>query len=684
MKKKLKKINLKKQLIKVKNTLIEFSLYNRQFIAFGILSLISCSFIRLFTIGGFFNIKAICFDIAAILLIGSLAYLFKPKKQYRYFMVMLILITIINIINSVYYAFFSSFASLSLLSTMGQAGDQGGAVLEKLKIWDFIYLLMPIIFAIYHHILKKRDYFSLVEKKENSRRLFIGVLIIGGICLFLNIATLSGSDISRFTKQWNREYIVERYGVIIYQTNDAVQTLHSKLASMFGYEEAAEEFANYYTENKREESSNKYTNMFKGYNVIVMHMESFMSFLYNLKINGVEVTPNFNKLVNEAMYFDNFYAQVSVGTSSDTEFTFNTSLMPAQSGTVFVSYYDRTYQSLEKILNEKNYYTFSMHGNKGSMWNRNKMHSSLGYRRFYSQADYNIDEVVGLGLSDHSWYQQSEAFIKEINDMVKSSKEYKNYMGTMIQLSNHTPFDDPIYQENGSEYFDVTYHTGKKDENDEEIIYDYLDGQMIGKYIQSVHYADKCLGEFLDYVRKHDEYNKTLFVFYGDHAAQLSRSQYGYFVNYDFETGELKEEGDEGYVDYDYYENEMFKRTPFVLWTKDKKITGRYSYPMGMIDALPTIGNMLGIKNPYALGHDIFEIKNNNTVVFANGNFLTNKLYYNNSKNESRIIGDTTTIDDDYIEDRKNYAEKILSISNDIIVYNLIETASDRIGEKSE
>ena len=47
-----------------------------------------------------------------------------------------------------------------------------------------------------------------------------------------------------------------------------------------------------------------------------------MNFLINLKINGVEVTPNLNKLVNESMYFDKFYPQVSVGTSSDTEFTF--------------------------------------------------------------------------------------------------------------------------------------------------------------------------------------------------------------------------------------------------------------------------------------------------------------------------------------------------------------------------
>ena len=101
---------------------------------------------------------------------------------------------------------------------------------------------------------------------------------------------------------------------------------------------------------------------------------------------------------------------------------------------------------------------------------------------------------------------------------------------------------------------------------------------------------------------------------------------------------------------------------------------------MGMIDVLPTICNMLGIKNEYALGHDIFEVKNNNVVVFPNGNFLTNKMYYYNSRNESRIFG-METIDADYIEERKKYAEYILDISNDIIIYDLIEKASNRIGE---
>lgn len=676
IKKKLKKIDIKKLFKLFCTNLVNFVKYNRQFLAYTILCLLSCMLIRHYTIGNFWNLEATFFDFSVILLLGSLAYFFKPKKQFIYFMTIMLIITLMNVINSVYYAFYNSFASFSLLSSMGQAAEVTDAVFEKLRIVNFIYILMPVIFIIINRYLASKDYFSAVEKVESGRRLFLGVVIIGGICLFINISTLSGTDISRFSKQWNREYIVERFGIIIYQGNDLFQTLRSKLNTMFGFEEALKRFEEYFEAHPYEESDNKYTDKFEGYNVIVMHMESVMSFLIGLEINGVEVTPNLNDLVEESMYFDNFYPQVSVGTSSDTEFTFNTSLMPVQSGTVFVNYYNRSYVTLEKLLAEKNYYTFSMHGNKASMWNRDKMHKSLGYMDFYSREYYDIDEEIGLGLSDRSFFRQSEEIIKSIEEMVNESDEYSNFMGTLITLSNHTPFDDEYYL-TGENSFDVTYHTGLYDENGEEIIYDYLEGTTMGNYIKSVHYADQCLGEFLEYVRNSEDYDKTLFVFYGDHAAQLSKSQFGHFVNYDFATGEQKSEDDPTYVDYDYYANELFKNTPLILWTKDQEIKGTVSYPMGMIDVLPTIGNMLGIDNEYALGHDIFEIKDDNIVVFPNGNFLTNKLYYYNSKNESRIFG-VETIDDGYIDECKQYTEDILSISNDIIVYNLIERSSER------
>ena len=52
-----------------------------------------------------------------------------------------------------------------------------------------------------------------------------------------------------------------------------------------------------------------------------------------------------------------------------------------------------------------------------------------------------------------------------------------------------------------------------------------------------------------------------------------------------------------------------------------------------MIDVLPTLGNMLGISSKYALGTDIFNITDgDNTVVFSDGSYLTDKIYYNVEK----------------------------------------------------
>ena len=50
-------------------------------------------------------------------------------------------------------------------------------------------------------------------------------------------------------------------------------------------------------------------------------MEGMETYLMDLEFNGVEAVPNINKLASEGMFFSNFFPQISIGTSSDTEFT---------------------------------------------------------------------------------------------------------------------------------------------------------------------------------------------------------------------------------------------------------------------------------------------------------------------------------------------------------------------------
>ena len=105
---------------------------------------------------------------------------------------------------------------------------------------------------------------------------------------------------------------------------------------------------------------------------------------------------------------------------------------------------------------------------------------------------------------------------------------------------------------------------------------------------------------------------------------------------------------------------------------------------MGMYDVMPTLANMMNFEAKYALGHDIYDIGADNVVIFPNGNFITNKVYYNNSNGNYLILNqDTDTggvvINEDYINDLKEYTERVLTVSNDIVVHDLIKKEGNNI-----
>ena len=647
---------------------------NKLFLVYVLVCVINSTLLRIFTMPtmeNYLSIRPIIADIAVVTIIGSFSYLFKGKKRYVYLLVWAIIFTAICTINSAYYTFYTSFASVSMLSLTQYIGEVGDAVVENvLQIKDLVYIFPLIFFIYYYHRLSKKNQYKIYTKDKRIKK-FKKTIITGAIILALFIVSLSSLEISRFVKQWNREYIVMRFGIYMYQGNDIVASIQPKISAMFGYDDAKKEFTEYYADRPdKQDYTNKYTNIFEGRNVIVIHAESMQGIALNRTFNGEEVTPNLNKLIKEGLYFNNFYSQVSVGTSSDTELTFNTSLMPTQSGTAFVSYFDRTYIATPSLMKEKGYYTFSMHANNADFWNRRAMHESLGYDKFYSKETYDVDNenVIGLGLSDKEFFAQSVEKIKKI------SEEHDKYYGLLITLTNHTPFSDTDkYGE-----FAVTMKTTitNEDGTTEEIEAPYLEGTKLGNYFKSVHYADEALGEFFNEMDEAGLLDNTVVVLYGDHDARLPRSEFNLMYNYDPATDDIKDEEDPTYVDYDSFDYELDRKVPFLIWTKDGKVKGEIDYTMGMYDAMPTLGNMLGFYNKYALGHDIFEIKDDNIVVFPNGNWVTDKMYYNSQKGEYKLLKDEI-IDENYISENNEYADKLLDVSNKAIVFDLFNPNSE-------
>ena len=194
----------------------------------------------------------------------------------------------------------------------------------------------------------------------------------------------------------------------------------------------------------------------------------------------------------------------------------------------------------------------------------------------------------------------------------------------------------------------------------------------LGNYFISAHYADKQLGLLVKLLEKEGIMDDTIIVIYGDHDARISTSSWSRFYNYDYKTNDVMDETNPNYKELDYYWQELNRKVPAIIWTNNKKIQDNYgktvSTAMGMYDLTPTLGNMLGIRNEYALGVDIMNQKDN-LVPFPNGNYVTNYVYYNDNKEEYKLLKNKP-LSKNYINLNKEKTKKMIDISNDIIVYD--------------
>ena len=653
---------LKKRLINLVKNIFVYIKTNLLVEVFLIVNIINGIMLRFLTVKNQFAIKPVLGDLTFLIAIVSFCYFIKPKKQIRYLFIFSVIFSIVCFINCVYYSNYISFASFSMLSTATELTGYTDAVIQNiLEFKDFIFFIPPFILLFFHFQFKKKDYYNRVEKIEKGKKRFLNTIGITLISLGIFVTQLTSTDLSRLNKQWNRSSIVMEFGIYIYQANDVVSCIKTKMNTMFGYDEAAKKFREYYS-TKEKTDPNKYTDIFKDKNVLVIHAESFQGFTMDLKFNDKELTPNMNRLSKEGIYFNNFYAEESTGTSSDTEFTFSSSLMPASNGTVFMNYFNRNYVTTQKLLKEQGYYTFSMHGNNGSAWNRDVMYKYIGYDRFYSKKDYEIDEEIGLGLSDKSFFRQSVEKIKDINN------EHDKWYGLLVMLTNHTPFSDI------KNYSDYSVDLN----NEDGTVTPYLEGSKMGNYLKSVHYADEAIGQLMNSLEEEGLLEDTIVVIYGDHDAKLKTSEFERLY-YNENIDSILIDPSKKIEKIDDYTYELNRKVPFIIWSKDKLNTdyvGTFNIAMGMIDVSPTLGNMLGFYNPYALGVDIFSV-DENAIVFPDGNWMTNKLYYNSSKKEYRQLEQDTSISIDYIDKYSRHAELLIELSNGIIDYDLINKVNE-------
>lgn len=606
--------------------------------------------LRALTIGGVFKIKPIITSVSMILIISILALFLSYKNRNYVYIILSGVFSFLSAANYLYYTHFNSFISVTIFNQAKQLGKMKNSVTETLDIKVLLFAIPTVVLIVAFKKLKKDGYFNSGRDK-GSKREIIRPFVLGTILLLMVSLTLTSTDFSRLKKQWNRSYLVEQLGIYSYATADIVKSAFVPKPEKVNLQDFNEPLKTLIDRNNKKNIENEYTGLLEGKDVYVIHYESAQNFAMDLSFGDGEVTPFLNKLSKEGLFFNNFYPQHSIGTSSDSEFTFNTSLYPINNGTVFIDHSGKEYNTIQKMLNEKDYYTMSMHGNNGDFWNRDIMHETLGYQEFVSKDSYEIDEEVGLGLSDESFYKQSVQKIKKIKE-----EKQQPIMATLISLSHHYPFDDlDVYGE---------FDTG------------YLEGTAISNYLKSFNYADRSLETFVSEMDKEGLLENAVILIYGDHHAKISTEDYERIYNYDEGTDTVLDKTDPNYVKVNGAYLKQVRKTPLIIWSKDGSLARQVEEPIGMIDVMPTISNMLGVFNPYQMGNDIFNVEEN-TVAFPDGSYIDKDYYFSSSTSklydmETNELLEIENLDKD-ITPQILKVDKDLDISSSIISNNLIK-----------
>lgn len=519
---------------------------------------------------------------AALLLLG-IGLFFKGRKSYWIIIAIDLILSTWLFANILYYREFSNFLSLSIIKTSGSTADNlGKSIVGITKISDFLtFLDVAVIIGLMASKVIKYDLRPL-KLKFNLLLEGLAVALIG-----VNLMMAQKDRSGLLTRTFDNSYIVKYLGMNQYAVYDAFKTAQtseqmakanvSDLSSVKKYLKV-----NYVKPNP------EYTGVAKGKNVIVIHLESFQQFLIGYKWKGKEVTPNLNKLYHSknTLSFSNFYNQVGQGKTSDAEMMLENSLYGLQSGSAMSSYgTSNTFESAPAILNQAGGYTTAvMHGGAGSFWNRNNAYKQFGYHYFMPLSYYENKPkyYIGYGLKDKIFLSQSIKYIERLP---------QPFYLKLITVTNHYPYD--LDKKNQS--IDPT------DTGDETV-----DG-----YVQTAHYLDQAIGEFLQWMKKTGLDKKTILVLYGDH--------YGISGNHHKASAELLKQ-----EEFTNFDNLKFQRVPLMFHMKGLKGGIKDTYG-GEIDVLPTLLNLLGIndKDTIQFGHDLLSSKAPQIVAQRNGDFIT-------------------------------------------------------------
>lgn len=213
-------------------------------------------------------------------------------------------------------------------------------------------------------------------------------------------------------------------------------------------------------------------------NVVMVVLESFSKYIMTEGGHVSGIVPRLDRLAREGVYFTRFYANsfrtdralVSILSGLPAQPTMSVMDLPKKSNAL---------PSVARTLAHHGYDTSFYYGGDADYSNMRSYLMATGYRRIVSETDFRPSERTGKwGVADGPLLQRALADIRRLPSP---------FFVTVMTGSSHEPFDVPYKS------------------------------HISSPELNAFHYADACLGAFIDSLRRTPQWEKTLVVILPDH-----------------------------------------------------------------------------------------------------------------------------------------------------------------------
>ena len=420
------------------------------------------------------NILAVTIDFCILLWV-----FWSLSRGRRGFFILCFSVTWLWSLSSVlYFRFFFSYLSISAVS-QGEVlfnDFMVKCIIYNLRVIDLYYLLSLVLFVILYKKLSYRIPFCICLKClfVVFLLLFFDIFTHVSYCVsipryrypqyFIN-RILTRHFSSQQTAQQNYQHFCR--GEIRMLGMEIVDNLHGPMELDESQLRSIKEIINV-----RMHDSYVSANGIPSYsNVVFIIVESYMSFVSDMRVDGIEVTPFLNKLKRDSTVFYNgkMKENVTIGESSDGQFIYMTGLLPLRSVVTVSKARKLRLPGLPKLLNRESYMVIPTTAN---IWMQDEMCCQYGFQHLFAKNDYGI-------LNDEQVFELT---------MKKEMSVNQPSFSVILTMSMHQPYIEQI---------DPTFPISSI--NNE-----------LACYLNACHYTDRQLNKYFEHLRETGQYDHSL------------------------------------------------------------------------------------------------------------------------------------------------------------------------------